>query len=184
MNTILILPGWQDSGPKHWQSLWLEKYPNAVKVMQKDWMNPNKQDWVDTLNNYIEKYKENDIVLVGHSLACATIAHWSNEFFSKTSAKISGALLVSPSDMDAPNFPKEITGFAPMPLKPLKFKTIVVVSSNDRWVSLPRAEYFAQCWRAKLVNIGPHGHINDDAGYGKWPKGEGLLQKLLKITLI
>ncbi|MFA6255244.1 MAG: alpha/beta hydrolase [Patescibacteria group bacterium] len=180
MNTILILPGWQDSGPTHWQSLWLKKYPGAVKVMQKDWMCPKKQDWVKTLNDYIEKYKESDIVLVGHSLACATIAYWSNEFFSKTSARIKGALLVSPSDMDAPNFPKEINGFAPMPLEPLKFKTIVVASSNDPWVSLQRAEYFAQCWQAELVNIGPHGHINADAGYGQWPKGEELLQKLLK----
>lgn len=26
--SILILPGWQDSGPEHWQSLWLKKFPN------------------------------------------------------------------------------------------------------------------------------------------------------------
>lgn len=139
-------------------------------------MHPNKQDWVNTLNDYIEKYKKNDIVLVGHSLACATFAYWSNEFASKTSAKIIGALMVSPSDMDAPNFPKEITGFAPMPLKPLEFKAIVVVSSNDPWVGLERAEYFAKCWQAELVNIGAYGHINADAGYGEWPKGEELLK--------
>ena len=81
MNTILVLPGWQDSGPKHWQSLWLKKYPNAVKVIQKDWLNCKKQEWVGTLDDYNEKYKDNDIVLVGHSLACATIAHWSSDFF-------------------------------------------------------------------------------------------------------
>lgn len=175
-STILILPGWQDSGPKHWQSIWLKKYPNSVKVLQKDWMTPQKNDWVKTLNEYIERYK--DVVLVGHSLACATIAHWSKEYFAKTSAKIKGALLVSPIDMDAPDFPKEISGFSPMPLEKLNFKSIAVVSSDDPWVSVARAEHFAQCWGAQLVNIGPHGHINTDAGFGEWPEGEKLLQKL------
>lgn len=177
---ILILPGWQDSGPQHWQSIWLKKFPNAVKVSQKNWMYPEKQAWVKTLNEHIEKYPDKDIVLVGHSLACATIAYWSKEYFSKTSAKIKGALLVSPNDMDAPNFPKEIKGFSPMPLEKLKFRSIVVVSDNDQWVSINRAKYFAQCWDAELVNIGPHGHINADAGFGEWLEGEKLLQKLME----
>lgn len=178
--TILILPGWQDSGPKHWQSIWLKKYPNAVKVLQEDWMYPEKQAWVKTLNEHIEKHNDKGIILVGHSLACATIAHWSNEYFLKTYAKIEGALLVSPSDMDAPNVPKEIKGFSPMPLEKLKFKSIVVVSDNDQWVSMDRAKYFAQCWGAQLVNIGPHGHINTDAGYGEWQEGEKLLHKFME----
>ncbi|MDP2643108.1 MAG: alpha/beta hydrolase [Candidatus Peregrinibacteria bacterium] len=176
--TILILPGWQDSGPQHWQSIWLKKYPNAVKVIQKDFMNPEKEEWVKTLNAYIEKYKDNEIILVGHSLACATFAHWSNEYFAKTSAKIKGALLVSPSDMDAPNFPEEIKGFAPMPIQKLAFKSIAVVSSNDRWVSLEKAKFFAEKWNAQLINIGPHGHINADTGFGEWSEGEKLLQEL------
>ncbi len=120
------------------------------------------------------------ILLVGHSLACATIAYWSIKYGSTTKAYIKGALLVSPSDMDTPDFPKEITGFKPMPLEPFKFKAIVAVSSNDPWVNMERAEYFTKCWQAEMVNVGPHGHINVDAGYGEWPEGEELLQRLLK----
>jgi len=179
MNTILILPGWQDSGQDHWQGIWLKKYPNAVKVEEKDWLYSNKDEWVEGLNDYIEKYQDTDIILVGHSLACATIAYWSIKYGSTTKAHIKGALLVSPSDMDIPDCPKEITGFQPMPLEPLKFKAIVVVSSNDPWVNMERAGYFAKCWQAEMVNIGPHGHINVDAGYGEWPEGEELLQRLL-----
>lgn len=177
---ILILPGWQDSGPQHWQSIWLKKYPNAEKVLQKDWMYAEKQTWVKTLNEYIEEYNDKDIVLVGHSLACATIAYWSKEYFSKSAAKIKGALLVSPSDVDAPNFPKEITGFSPMPLEKLKFRSIAVCSSNDKWVSTDSAKYFAHCWNAELVNIGQHGHINADTGFGEWPEGEKFLQELME----
>ena len=138
-------------------------------------MYPKKQAWVKTLNEYIEKYSDQEIILVGHSLASATIAHWSIKHFSKTSAKIKGALLVCPSDVEQSDFPEEIQGFGPMPINPLKFKTIVVASSNDNYVDIDRAKYFAQCWEAELIDIGPHGHINASAGFGDWPEGERLL---------
>lgn len=177
---ILILPGWQDSGPEHWQSLWLKKYPNAIKVEQKDWMYPKKNEWVLTLNKYIARGGGSEIILVGHSLACATIAHWSNEYAAQCPIKIKGALLVSPSDVEAKNLPKEIQGFSPMPLQHLPFKTIVVASDNDPYVTIARATYFAQCWNAELINIGHAGHINTDAGFGEWQEGERILQKLLQ----
>lgn len=174
--TILILPGWQDSGPEHWQSLWLKKYPNAVKVEMQDWMHPKKDDWVATLNEYVNRYDE--VVLVGHSLACPTIAHWAKQH-PESVAKAKGALLVAPGDAELPDFPKEMEGFSPIPLEPLPFKTILVTSENDKWVSPARAELFAKSWGARLVNIGPHGHINTDAGFGDWPEGEKLLEELL-----
>ena len=177
--TILILPGWQDSGPEHWQGIWLKKYPNAIKVMQRDWMNAKKDEWVAILNEYIEKYKGTDIILVGHSLACPAIAFWAKEYAPKTSVKIKGALLVCPSDTEMDDFPKEMQGFSPIPLNPLPFKTIVVASENDPWVSIARAEYFADHWGAELVNVGPHGHINTDTGFGDWPEGEKLLSELI-----
>lgn len=173
--SILILPGWQDSGPEHWQSLWLKKYPNAVKVEQRDWMNPKKDDWVATLNEAIDRYEE--VILVGHSLACATFAHWAKE--NPEARKVRGALFVCPSDVELPNFPPEIQGFSPMPLLKLPFKTIVVTSENDKWVSLERAQLFSDAWGADLVNIGPAGHINTDSGFGEWPEGEKLLAELI-----
>jgi len=176
--TILILPGWQDSGPNHWQSFWLKKYPNAIKVIQKDWMYPKKDDWVKTLNEYIENNIDKEIILVSHSLGCATIVHWAKEYFSKTSAKIKGALLVSASDVDMPEFPKEIQGFCSMPLEKLKFKTIVVASEDDPFVSVERTKYFAGNWGAELINIGSHGHMGSESDLGEWIEGEELLKKL------
>lgn len=175
--TILILPGWQDSGPKHWQGIWLEKYPNAIKVEQDDWLYTKKEDWVRKLDEYIQKYKDSDIIFVGHSLACATFAFWAQKNPEQNLVK--GALLVSPSDMDVhENIPQEITGFSPMPLVPFNCDATVVVSSNDPYVTSERAQFFADSWGAKLVNIGDHGHINVDAGFGEWPEGEKLLQEL------
>lgn len=180
--TILILSGWGDSDPAHWQSLWLAKYPNAVKVEQKDWDEPKKDDWVQGLDACITKHAEHPIVLVGHSLACATFAFWSRDYTEQSSATIARALMVCPSDMDQDDLPKEIQGFSPMPLEKLRFKTIVVTSENDQYVSIGRAKFFADSWGARLVNIGAHGHINVDAGFGNWPQGEELLGELLGST--
>ena len=36
----IIIPGWRDSGPGHWQSLWAEQLPGAVRVQQDDWADP------------------------------------------------------------------------------------------------------------------------------------------------
>ncbi|KKU80169.1 MAG: hypothetical protein UY05_C0012G0007 [Candidatus Peregrinibacteria bacterium GW2011_GWA2_47_7] len=191
-SAILILPGLFDfeSAPsegtknlpkcEHWQSIWLKKYPNVIKVSQKNWTYADKKEWTKNLNEYIEKQKDKEIILIGHSVACATIVHWSNDYFSKISAKIKGALLVGPTDLDLVNTITEMNNMWPMPLLPLKFKSILVVSDNDSWVSLDRAKYFAKCWGSELVNAGSHKHINVDAGFGEWPEGEKLLQKLME----
>ena len=47
--TILIVPGWRDSGPGHWQSLWAEALPGAVRVQQDDWITPVRTAWVASI---------------------------------------------------------------------------------------------------------------------------------------
>ncbi|MFA4814847.1 MAG: alpha/beta hydrolase [Candidatus Gracilibacteria bacterium] len=189
MTTILIIPGWQDSGPEHWQSLWLKKYSQAaakrmlsknvaqatsicaIKVEQRDWMHPVKDDWVATLDEYVRKYDE--VVLVSHSLSGPVIAHWAKEHPEETH-KVKGALLVAPFQ----RFQPEVTGFGPLPLEPLPFKTIVAASTTDPWATIEEAESMAKAWGARLVNIGPRGHINATADMGEWPEGRSLLDEL------
>ena len=57
------------------------------------------------------------------------------------------------------------------------FKSIVVTSSNDEWVTLERAEFFAENWGSEFINIGNAGHINAASGFGEWPKGLEILKK-------
>ena len=175
---ILIHPGWQDSGPGHWQTLWLQKYKNAVKVEQHEWTRPMKEEWVKTLNTYNERYKEREILLVGHSLGCITISHWAAQYSRVSTAKILGALLVSPGDIESHLDVEELKNFAPLSLEPLPFKSIVVTSNNDFWVSSERGKYFAQRWGSQYIDIGPHGHISSADGFGEWPEGEKLLAGL------
>jgi predicted alpha/beta hydrolase family esterase len=177
MTKILILPGWQDSGPEHWQSLWLKKYPNAVKVEQKDWMNARKDDWVAGLNAAVEAAGE-EVVLVGHSLGCLTIAHWTKTH-PGSAKKVKGALLAAPGDADAADFPKEMSGFAPLPMQKLPFKSIIATSDNDKWVSLDRAKQFAEAWGSEIHIFPGKGHLNGASNLGDWPEGEKLLAQLL-----
>ncbi|QIL42586.1 hypothetical protein G7074_09910 [Pedobacter sp. HDW13] len=60
----------------------------------------------------------------------------------------------------------------------MNFKTIVVTSANDEWVTLERATFFAQHWGSELINIGNAGHINADSGFGVWPEGLEILKAL------
>jgi predicted alpha/beta hydrolase family esterase len=91
---------------------------------------------------------------------------------------VRGALLVAPSDVEAPNYPEGTDGFRPMPLERLAFSTIVVASRDDIWVDFSRAESFARAWGSRFVDVGDRGHINSDSKLGAWPEGQALLGSL------
>ena len=172
-STILIIPGLGNSGPQHWQSLW-EKQFGFTRVEQQDWETPVCADWITTLQTYVNRYDPKDVILVGHSLACATIAYWAKEY----NVAIKGALLVAPSDTEAESYPAGTTGFAPVPLIRLPFKSITVMSTNDFYVTPQRAQLFADAWGSKLVSIGDASHINAASGLGTWEAGLELLREL------
>ncbi len=168
-----VLPGLNSSGPRHWQTRWEELY-GFTRIHQQDWDYPDKDDWIHTLQETIAPFPPQQVILIGHSLACATIAYWADRY----KKIIKGAFLVAPSDTEAPSYPPGTTGFAPMPLNRLPFPSIVVASSNDNYVSLERAKYFAGQWGSRFLALGNLGHINGDSGLGDWPEGYQLLQTL------
>jgi predicted alpha/beta hydrolase family esterase len=49
----LIVPGWQGSPDNHWQSHWQRTLPNSARVEQHDWLTPQRQDWVQALEQAI-----------------------------------------------------------------------------------------------------------------------------------
>ena len=51
--SVLTLPGWQSSGPAHWQSRW-EALHGYVRVEQHDWMRPLRGD-LNAIEIYIGK---------------------------------------------------------------------------------------------------------------------------------
>ena len=178
--TTLILPGLYDSGPDHWQSVWERTDAQCVRVVQRDWVSPTRHEWVETLSSAIAA-AENDVVLVGHSTGALLIAFWA-EYAARAAPellpRVRGALLVAPSDPEGPAYPPGPEGFTPVPRAPLPFRTIVVASTNDAYVTLDCARAFAESWGSRFVDIGAVGHINGDSGLGVWSEGRVLLEEL------
>jgi serine hydrolase len=177
MPTTLILPGLFNSGPDHWQSHWERRDPTCVRVEQKEWEAPRREDWVATLDAAIAN-AVNPVVLVGHSTACPLVAHWARTATPAQHARVRGALLVAPSDPAGPAYPEGPTGFRPVPLDRLPFPSVVVASEDDVYVTLERAREYAGAWGSSFVNVGEKGHINSASGLGDWPEGYALLARL------
>ena len=174
MTNYFIVPGLGNSGADHWQTHFENSAEHFVRINQKDWDAPASADWVENINEALTHYDLSTVVLIGHSLGCTAIGNWA-----KASKKIiKGALLVAPSDLEAPRYTFPTVGFDHVPLEKLNFKTIVVASTNDEWVSIERATLFAEHWGSELINIGDAGHINAASGYGKWDEGLEILKRL------
>jgi predicted alpha/beta hydrolase family esterase len=175
---VLIVPGWENSGPEHWQSLWERANPHRFgRVQQRDWNAPRLDDWIGALDAAIAAQPA-PVVLVAHSLGCIAIAHWAARF----TRTVAGALLVAPADVERADTPEPIRCFAPVPLQPLSFRTLLVASDSDEYLSMDRAEHFARCWGSELVPLGAAGHINTAAGFGPWPEGERMLERLCRTA--
>lgn len=181
MTTVLIVPGLGNSGPDHWQTHLQARLPAARRVEMTEWDRPDLADWVRTLEKAVQEAADRagqgPVVLVGHSLGCIAIAHWSRE---GSVAAVRGALLVAPPDIgDQTRAPAETWGFAPVPEHRLPFRATVVASRNDPYMTFARAEAVAAAWGAPLLDAGHAGHINSASGHGRWELAERLVASLL-----
>lgn len=174
MAILLIVPGYQNSGPGHWQSLWEAGLRDARRVEMPSWDFPRKVDLVETLDEAIAACPEPPL-LVGHSLGCLAIAHWA----AGPHQPVHGALLVAPPDVERPGTLETLKPWGPIPWRGLPFPARVVASSDDPHCSLERARAMAEAWDAAFTDVGPRGHLTPASGFGEWPRGEALLQELL-----
>ena len=71
---ILMVPGWNGSGPDHWQSRWERNLKTARRVEQDDWDRPDKDRWVGNIIRAVVT-SSRPAVLVAHSLGAHAVAH-------------------------------------------------------------------------------------------------------------
>ncbi|MCP3141949.1 RBBP9/YdeN family alpha/beta hydrolase [Pyxidicoccus xibeiensis] len=176
--TVFLLPGLYNSGPEHWQTFWERERTDCRRIEQAEWNTPRREDWVATLDRAIVGAGQ-PVVLVAHSLACILVAHWAASKQARV-RNVKGALLVAPSDVEAPDFPAGTSGFAPMPRQPLPFPSVVVASTNDAYITMERVTGLARDWGSRLVNVGAKDHLGSAARLGTWPEGQVLLGELLE----
>ena len=177
---VLVLPGWQGSGPLHWQSRWEALYGD-VRVEQSDWMHPLRGDWMMRLDEAIGELEAAGgspaIALVAHSLGCHLVAAWAAH--SGKTARVRAALLVAPPDVEREEFRAPLHSFSPIVRQRVPFPALAVISPDDPYCTPARARAMAADWGARTLETAPLGHLNGDSGLGDWPQGRQMLADLL-----
>ena len=100
---VWLLPGWLDSGPGHWQTVW-EQVHGFARVQQDDWQWPKRGDWMARLDETLLA-DERPAVLVAHSLGCLLVEAWAAH--SQHTARVKAAMLVAPPDVERDDMPPQ-----------------------------------------------------------------------------
>ncbi|MEY3416651.1 MAG: hypothetical protein RL711_6 [Bacteroidota bacterium] len=168
----LIIPGFGNSDQKHWQTYFEKHLTNCVRVQQKSWEKPIRNDWLRAIYEAVMQYNPTSVVLISHSMGGIAIAHWAREF----NIKIKGAMIVAPPDLENPWQDLGFESFVPIPLLKFPFPSMIIASLDDHWASKERTQAFAQNWGSKLLFLNDAGHINTTSGYGEWKEGLRILK--------
>jgi predicted alpha/beta hydrolase family esterase len=176
---ILIIPGFEGSGPDHWQSRWERQLSTARRVEQDSWDAPDRDAWTSRLIEAVRSAKQ-PVILVAHSLGVAVVAHAAPLL---PPGRVRGAFLVGLPDLGRTDLPSAIDrAFSTLPRDPLPFPSVLVVSRTDPYCDYDVAIDIAHEWGAAPVDAGDSGHINTASGHGPWPEGlmrfAGFLKRL------
>jgi len=174
---VLLVPGLNDSGPGHWQTLWERELPHAARVELGSWDDPHRNTWVNHLNLAIHKAGR-PVILVAHSLACHVVSWWAEYERPPAGGPVLGALLVAPPEVEKDGVDHRLARFAPVMKAALPFPSIVAASRDDPWIGFDRARRLARIWKSRFIDAGWLGHINADSGIRDWPFGQHLLRQL------
>ena len=179
---ILLVPGLNDSGPGHWQTLWQRELPHAERVDLGMWDDPHRNTWVNQINlavrNVSRQGAGRPVILVAHSLACHAVSWWAEYEQPDPDGPVKAALLVAPPEVEHPGIDPRLARFAPVAPRALPFPSILAASRDDPWIDFGRAKRLARIWKSRFVDAGWLGHINADSGIRDWPFGQFLLRQL------
>ena len=176
--SVLMLPGWTNSGPEHWQTIWERQNPGYRRVHQADWDLPIRADWIETLASAVEDAPA-PVILVAHSLGCLAAVGLAADGSPAAVARVAGAFLVAPPDIERPAAAEPLQAWRPIPMARLPFASLLIASQNDDYAEPSRSAEFAAAWGSTFVDLGRAGHINATAGYGPWPQGHAMLLEFI-----
>jgi predicted alpha/beta hydrolase family esterase len=136
---VLILPGWQDSGPGHWQSLWEARH-GFERVQQADWMWPRRGDWMARLD---------EVLLADTEPRSARWPWWRTAWAAtwwppgppirSTRRGCAAALLVALPDTARADMPPQLASWRVIARQRLPFAAQVVYSDDDPYCAPERA---------------------------------------------
>ncbi|WP_316862452.1 alpha/beta hydrolase [uncultured Cohaesibacter sp.] len=165
---FILVPGFKNSGPEHWQSFWERDVGIFQRISQRRWDQKDIELWIDAIRRHTDELKH-PAILIGHSLgalasACAIAAE---------TPKVAGAMFVAPAE------PLRFEVENRIPMSRLSVPTTLVASHNDKLLTFARAQWLADMWGSDFIDVGEAGHINSEAGFGRWPYGLTILRDLV-----
>jgi len=173
----LNIPGLGGSGEHHWQTFWEQAYSEIHRVEQADWDHPICSVWVNKLQIAAEKLSDKPLVLIAHSLGCATLVHTVAQHKIKG---VAGAFLVAMPDVDRVDFPKECVGFSPLPKIGLPFPSVTIASENDPYITSAELKEWANVLHSQFISVGEREHIGTAAKLEYWEEGQELFCSFVK----
>jgi predicted alpha/beta hydrolase family esterase len=174
MTELIFVPGFGGSGPSHWQSLWEDLYPSTRRIQPASWEQPELADWIAALESAVRECA-GPPMLVAHSLGCLLVAFWAQH----SSLPIIGAFLVAVPDPSTPGFKDSAPTFGNVPAAPLRFPSLIVVSTSDPFDANGYAIAKARDWKSDVCSIGDRGHINGESNLGDWKFGQSLMASFI-----
>jgi len=168
----ILVPGWQDLGPGHWQAHWLHSLPHARRLPPPAGPAPDPARWQADLATCVDSARW-PVLLIAHDVGCLVVAGLPVPLCGR----VAGALLVAPTDVEHPATPPSLRGFAPIARRPLSFQSVLVAGDADPRCSAERARQLAADWGSRLVLAPQAAHFDDCEG-DSWPQGLKLLAAL------
>lgn len=158
--TVILVPGLRDSDEDHWQSCWHRRFPLWKRIRQRNWLEPDIDGWISAIRR--EHFtSQHPAILVGHSFGALAACR----LVQTQKLAIAGLILVAPAEPALFELEDSV-----LPEK-LNTPSVMLVSRNDPLMSFKRAQFWAECWGARLIDTGDSGHINTAAGFGEWEYG-------------
>lgn len=180
--TVLFVPGLRDHVEDHWQTHAARAFANSATVEPLTEDRLSRAARVAALDAALQAI-EGEVVLAAHSAGCLMVAHWA----LAPTRPIKAALLATPADVEhplPPGYPSfsdlSANGWLPIARQPFPFPALLVASRNDPLAGYESVAGMARDWGAKLHDAGEVGHLNPPAGFGPWPDGHRLIERLLQ----
>ncbi len=181
MKKVFIIHGFEGEPNGSWKS-WLmveldKRKTYAFSLSMPTPSEPKAEEWVKEIKRFCDRYKNDEIYLVGHSLGASAIYLYLQE----AKQPIAGAILVSGPIEENKN--KKIANFFSKPFDFKKIKAnsnefVIIHGDNDPYVPIENAKRAARELNGKLVVIENGQHLNGSAGWFDLPQ---LLEKILKM---
>ncbi len=183
--TIVFMPGLRDRVADHWQTLLAAEIPGARTVPPLEQNKLSLAARVAALQTMLADL-DGPALLVAHSAGVMITVQWALSAQAlRGQVHVAGALLVTPPDITSslpPGYPTlealSDGGWLPIPRGRLPFPSLVAASSDDPLAAHERVVGMARDWGSDVIELGAVGHLNPASGFGPWPRGHALIERL------